>query len=244
MFPFKTNIAINRTTYAVWLLIIANIVIFFYFRFHFHALLFADHGFMPLKLSMPNDIVNTNEKIASFFTYMFLHSSFLHVFINMYFLYIFGRNIEDKLGSIKFLCLYILLGVIAVIIEAFLNPKLEYPIVGASGAVTGIMGVFLVFFPYAKIKTFIFLLIYGIVRNIHVIVIIILFFASQLIMWYIEQRYAINEYLYNIQNNIVIEKKYIRISYAAYFTHLGGFFAGIIFGIIYKLMNKKKLCRS
>ncbi len=83
---------------------------------------------------------------------MFLHSSFLHTAVNMYFLYIFGKNVEEYLGSVKFVCLYIVLGVMAAITEAFMMPSLEYPIIGSSGAVAGIMGLFIIFFPFSKIN--------------------------------------------------------------------------------------------
>ena len=95
MFPLKTNIPVTRFAYGVWLIILINIVIYIYFRINFHGLLFADHGFLPLKLSMPSEIVSISEKMSSFFTYMFLHSSFLHTAVNMYFLYIFGKNVEE-----------------------------------------------------------------------------------------------------------------------------------------------------
>ena len=90
MFPLKTNIPLTRFAYGVWLIILLNTVIYIYFRINYHGLLFADHGFLPLKLSMPSEIVSVSEKVLSFFTYMFLHSSLLHVAVNMYFLYVFG----------------------------------------------------------------------------------------------------------------------------------------------------------
>ena len=68
MFPLKTNIPVTRFAYGVWLIILINIVIYIYFRINFHGLLFADHGFLPLKLSMPSEIVSISEKMSSFFT--------------------------------------------------------------------------------------------------------------------------------------------------------------------------------
>ncbi len=238
MFPLKTNIPVNKVSYGLWGLIIINFIIYIFFRFHYYGLLFADYGFMPLKLSMPPELVGLDEKIIPFFSYMFLHSSFVHVFINMYFLYVFGKNIEDKVGTVLFLCLYIFFGVTAVIFEAFLDPDLSYPIVGSSGAVTAVMGLFLVFFPDAKIKTFIFLFIYGIVRYIPVIVIVILFFISQLLIWYAEQIFDLNDYLYILQNYIGIKNNYINISNIAYYTHAGGFLIGMITGLIIRIKNK------
>lgn len=238
MFPLKTDIPVNKRPYGVWLLIIINFAVYLYFKINYHGLLFADHGFMPLKLSMPSDIIGVDEKMASFFTYMFLHSNIFHVTINMYFLYVFGKNVEDKLGTLKFLTTYIVLGIAAVIVEAFMMPELEYPVIGASGAVTGIMGMFIVFFPFSKIKTFIFLIIYAIIRNIPAIVIVMLFFTFQLVLWYLEQTYNLNEHLRFFQENIGIKHRYINISNMAYYTHIGGFLAGIITAISIRLIKR------
>ena len=237
MFPLKTNIPVTRFAYGVWLIILLNTAIYIYFRINYHGLLFADHGFLPLKLSMPSEIVSVSEKMSSFFTYMFLHSSFLHVVVNMYFLYVFGKNVEEYLGTVKFICLYIVLGVMAAIAEAFMMPSLEYPVVGSSGAVAGIMGLFVIFFPFSKIKTFIFLLIYAIIRNIPSVIIILLFITFQLLLWYCEQFFNINEYLRSFQESIGIKGRYLNISNVAYWTHIGGFLTGVMLGIILKTVK-------
>lgn len=238
MFPLKTDIPVTKISYGVWFLILINFGVYFYFKFNYHGLLFADHGFMPLKLSMPPEIIGLDEKMASFFTYMFLHSNIFHVSINMYFLYVFGRNVEEKLGTFRFITTYIILGITAVIIEAFMMPSLEYPVVGASGAVTGIMGMFIVFFPFSKIKTFIFLLIYAIIRNIPAIIIVMLFFIFQLLLWFFEQTYNLNEYLRLVQENMGIKSRYINISNVAYYTHIGGFTAGILTALLIRIIKR------
>ena len=240
MFPLKTDIPVTKRPYGVWLLIIINFAVYLYFKINYHGLLFADHGFMPLKLSMPSDIIGVDEKMASFFTYMFLHSNIFHVTINMYFLYVFGKNVEEYLGTVKFICLYIVLGVMAAIAEAFMMPSLEYPVVGSSGAVAGIMGLFVIFFPFSKIKTFIFLLIYAIIRNIPAVIIILLFLIFQLSLWYGEQFFNLNEYLRSFQEYIGVKNRFINISNVAYWTHIGGFLSGVIIGIFIKTAGKIK----
>ncbi|MDE7169275.1 MAG: rhomboid family intramembrane serine protease, partial [Mucispirillum sp.] len=124
MFPLKSSEPVKRYTIGIWLLIIINFGIYFYFYENRPPLLFTDYGFIPYKLSMPDNVIGIWEKAYSFFTYMFLHGNFLHVFVNMYFLYVFGRNAEDKLGTLPFLSVYILTGVIAVIPEAVMNPMM------------------------------------------------------------------------------------------------------------------------
>lgn len=240
MFPLKTNIPVTRFAYGVWLIILINTAIYIYFRINYHGLLFADHGFLPLKLSMPSEIVSVSEKMSSFVTYMFLHSSFLHVALNMYFLYVFGKNVEEYLGTVKFICLYIVLGVMAAITEAFMMPSLQYPVIGSSGAVAGVMGLFVIFFPFSKIKTFIFLLIYAIIRNIPAVIIILLFLIFQLSLWYGEQFFNLNEYLRSFQKYIGIKNRFINISNVAYWTHIGGFLSGVIIGIFIKIAGKIK----
>ncbi len=240
MFPLKTNIPVNKFSYGLWFIIAINTFVYIYFRINFYGLLFVDHGFMLLKLTMPSDIITLSEKMSSFITYMFIHSSLFHMVINMYFLYIFGRNVEDYIGAIKFICVYVILGVLAVVIEAFIAPDTEYPIVGSSGAIAGIMGMFVALFPTSKIKTFIFLLIYAIIRYIPAIVIIFLFMFFQLSLWWGEKFYNINEYLYSFQVSMGIKGRYISISHVAYWTHIGGFISGVIIGIIFKLVYKYK----
>ena len=67
MFPLKTDIPVTKRPYGVWLLIIINFAVYLYFKINYHGLLFADHGFMPLKLSMPSDIIGVDEKMAVYF---------------------------------------------------------------------------------------------------------------------------------------------------------------------------------
>lgn len=210
MFPLKADIPVTKLPYGLWLIISVNVFIYVYFHINPYGLLFADYGFLPLKLSMPSDIVSINEKALSFFTYIFLHDSLVCFIINMYFLYLFGKSVESHIGTIKFLCFYIMFGVTAAIIEAFINPEQAYPIVGAGGAVAGIIGLFFIFFPFSKIKTFIFLLIYAIIKNIPSWIIIGLFFTFR-ILWCNDS-----------------------------FLSVSGFISGIVTGVFIKMMEKIK----
>jgi hypothetical protein len=86
---------------------------------------------------------------------MFLHGGFLHILGNMWFLYIFGDNVEDRLGHIRYLIFYILCGVAAGLIHLFTNWSSKIPTIGASGAISGVMGAYLLLYPRARITTFI-----------------------------------------------------------------------------------------
>lgn len=93
--------------------------------------------------------------ILPFFTSMFLHGGWLHLIGNMLFLYIFGDNVEDRFGHVKYLLFYILAGMAAAFTQVYINPTSEAPMVGASGAIAGVLGAYVFMFPTAKVLTLI-----------------------------------------------------------------------------------------
>jgi membrane associated rhomboid family serine protease len=95
--------------------------------------------------------------ISSLFSSMFLHGSFMHLAGNMLFLYIYGDNVEHQLGRVKFVLMYILTGIIATLSFALLAGNSQAPLVGASGAISGVLGFYFFMFPKNKVKVFIFL---------------------------------------------------------------------------------------
>jgi membrane associated rhomboid family serine protease len=86
-----------------------------------------------------------------FFTYMFLHGGWIHIFGNMWTLWIFGDNVEDRLGGLRFLLFYLFCGICAALVHMWTNPDSTLPTVGASGAIAGIMGAYFVWFPRSRI---------------------------------------------------------------------------------------------
>src|SRR5215203_6332623 len=94
---------------------------------------------------------------VTLFTSMFMHGGFLHIASNMLFLWVFGDNVEDKFGHIGFLIFYLVCGVIASLTHIFMNTGSNVPSVGASGAIAGVLGAYLVMFPGATIRTLVFL---------------------------------------------------------------------------------------
>ena len=97
--------------------------------------------------------------IPGLFTYMFLHANFMHLAGNLWFLYIFGDNVEDYMGKWKFLVFYISTGVIAAAAHILTNPNSDIPMIGASGAIAGVLGAYFVLYPKAKVTTLIFVII-------------------------------------------------------------------------------------
>ena len=94
--------------------------------------------------------------LLNVFTSMFVHGGFMHVAGNMWFLWIFGDNIEDTLGHAKYLLFYLLCGVAAAFSQVVINPYSTIPMVGASGAIAGVMGAYLIKFPGSRIRTLVF----------------------------------------------------------------------------------------
>ena len=102
-------------------------------------------GIVPDHLYMP-----------SLLTSMFLHGGWLHLLGNMLYLWVFGRNVEDLIGSGKFLVFYLACGLISAVVHILFNPYSRVPTIGASGAIAGVMGAYLVKFPHARIVTLVF----------------------------------------------------------------------------------------
>jgi membrane associated rhomboid family serine protease len=97
---------------------------------------------------------------AALFTSMFLHGGWGHLLGNMWFLWIFGNNVEDSMGHLRFLLFYTLCGLAAAGAHVFSDPSSTLPMVGASGAISAIMGAYLLLYPRAKVKTVIFIIIF------------------------------------------------------------------------------------
>lgn len=98
--------------------------------------------------------------LLPFFTSMFLHGSWMHVIGNMWFLYIFGDNVEDYLGHFKYLIFYLLSGLIAMATQVAIYPNSNVPTVGASGAIAGVLGAYFILYPRARVLTWFFLFVF------------------------------------------------------------------------------------
>jgi rhomboid family protein len=141
-------------------------------------------------------------------SHMFLHGGWLHIIGNMLYLWVFGDNVEDRLGSLTYLVFYLLCGIIAAIGQGLVSPS---PMVGASGAIAGVLGAYLVLFPTVRIRTLIFLGIFITLVNLPAIVVIGFFIVIQFVEGFASLR---------LSGHPATEQ-------IAYFAHLFGFFAGI-----------------
>jgi len=149
--------------------------------------------------------------LSSIVTSMFLHGGWLHVLGNMWFLWIFGDNIEDLLGHVRYLIFYLLCGIAAAIAHVYFNSYSPLPTVGASGAIAGVMGAYLVKFPRSRILTLIFVLFF--ITWIEVPA------PLMLAYWFFIQLFS---------GLGSIARTHMSEGGVAWFAHVGGFIAGII----------------
>lgn len=147
------------------------------------------------------------------FTSMFMHGGFLHIAGNMLFLWVFGNNIEDTLGHVKFLFFYLACGVAAAFAHIYSNPASFIPTVGASGAIAGVLGAYLILYPGARVKTLIMLFFYWDFAEVPAVYVLGVWFILQLIQGAFGGG--------GLQGGGV-----------AYWAHVGGFVAGLILVLI------------
>jgi membrane associated rhomboid family serine protease len=147
-------------------LIAANVAAFFLWEpitgtTREQAIFFQCHGAVPNEI-VDFDLTPRSEQfcaaknvLVSLFTSMFLHGGFLHIAGNMLYLWVFGNNVEDRMGRVVFLLFYLAAGLVAAYSEALTNPSSDIPLIGASGAIAGTLGGYIVMFPHARVLTLI-----------------------------------------------------------------------------------------
>jgi rhomboid family protein len=118
---------------------------------------------------------------ATIFTSMFLHGGWLHLGGNMLFLWIFGNNVEDLVGRGRYLLLYLGSGAAAAVVQALSMPQAEIPMIGASGAIAGVLGAYLLLYPWAKVHVFLWIVIFFRIVNVPAWILLGLWFALQLV---------------------------------------------------------------
>jgi len=157
--------------------------------------------------------------IQPLFSSMFLHAGIIHVGGNMLFLYIFGDNIELKFGRTKYLLLYLFWGIVADFAHIMSDPSSQIPALGASGAISGVLGAYLVLFPKTKIVTFIFMGFFARMTRISA-------------MWYLPFWFLFQNVLPAIIGS--------GGSGVAFLAHIGGFAVGLLTGLIYKKTHRSE----
>ena len=143
-------------------------------------------------------------RFAAVFTSMFLHASWMHLLGNMLFLWIFGDNVEDAMGHGRFAIFYAVSGVTALFAQAMATPHSAYPIIGASGAISGVLGAYFVMFPRARVLTLVVLPFFFTTVRLPAMLLLLLWFVVQIVSHFADRGGGV-----------------------AFIAHIGGFVAGV-----------------
>ncbi len=203
MFPLRdTQPSYSRPIVTI-VLIVINILVFL---FEFSLDDYTRNAFIAVYGLTPEHF-----QFVNIFTSMFLHGGWFHVLGNMWFLWIFGDNIEDILGHGKYLLFYLACGVVAALSQVAINFDSRVPMVGASGAIAGVMGAYMIKFPHARIESILFVLFFITRFDVPAWLMLIYWFGTQLFSG-------------------VGSIGYTQASQGgtAFFAHIGGFIAGMI----------------
>ena len=210
LFPYKDDNPRILVPYVTYVIISINVLIFvfqlnmgmvsssaereFIYRF----------GFIPANFS-----------IITVFTSMFLHGGISHIMGNMWFLWVFGDNVEGVLGHVKFAVFYIICGLAATMSQLFVDPSSKIPMVGASGAIAGVLGMYMIRFPHARV---------------HVFAFIIIFFTT----FRIPAMFVLGFWFFNQLTNGLGSLGFDTTGGVAWFAHIGGFISGVMLNQAFK----------
>jgi membrane associated rhomboid family serine protease len=161
-------------------------------------------------------VVEAGRPWQTLFTSMFLHGGWLHLIGNLWFLWVFGNNVEDAMGHVRFFIFYVLCGVAAAVAQVIVDPASPVPMVGASGAISGVMGAYAVLYPRVKIHT--------------LVVLVVLFFRVAVPAW------VMLGYWFLLQ---LLSTGMGEVGGVAFWAHIGGFLAGVL--LIYPFRSQALL---
>jgi membrane associated rhomboid family serine protease len=157
MIPIKDTVPHRNPPIVTWIIILVNALVFLLelsmsdYQLQQFSYLF---GVVPARYTHPDWALRVGFPIDNywpFLTSMFLHSGWLHIIGNMWTFWIFGDNVEDRMGPFRFLVFYLLCGIAAGLVHCYTNPDSTVPAVGASGAIAGVMGAYFFLFPFARV---------------------------------------------------------------------------------------------
>jgi membrane associated rhomboid family serine protease len=223
MFPLKDNIPTDRFPVITVLFIVVNVVVYFFLQ---DALLGlpqqgeAGDWPVPTYAAIPCEFTGVGACATAAggpptwvtaFTSMFMHGSILHLGGNMLFLWIFGNNVEDSMGPVRFVVFYLLGGLAALAAQTATDTGSEVATLGASGAVAAVLGGYLLLFPRARVVTVLFVIFFFTILELPALFFLVIWFAQQALFGYLD---------------------YIRPAGGgggvAYFAHIGGFMLGLV----------------
>jgi len=215
MFPLSDIIPSRTTPVVTVSLIVVNVVIFLYEATlpdpRLEAFV-ASYALIPASFAVP-----------TLFTSQFLHAGWMHLIGNMLYLWIFGDNVEDQLGHVPYLLFYLGSGAAAAILQLLFNPFSAVPMLGASGAIAGVMGAYFVLYPQSRVLTAVFILIFFDVIEIPAV-----FFLG---IWFLMQ-------LLSGVGSLGIHNA--AGGGTAFWAHIGGFVVGAAIGLVLRARNRRR----
>ena len=228
MFPLRDNIPTENFPFVTVALIVANVLMYFFFQ---HGTIslgdpsnpqylcnLYEYGTIPKEVTHPGLQLQaqgcepfTAPTWLTLFTSMFMHGGLLHLGGNMLFLWIFGNNVEDSMGYVKFVLFYVLGGLAALLLQIIVGPSSQVPTVGASGAIAAVLGAYIILFPRARVVTVIFIIFFFTILELPAMVVLGIWFLQQALFGYFD--------LANPGGGG---------GGVAYFAHIGGFVFGLL----------------
>ncbi len=213
MIPYKDDNPTSRFPIVTVALIVINILVFLVLRLqgaHAFRQAVIQAGVIPRELFLGNLQGSTAlSPPVTLFTSMFMHGGVLHILGNMVYLWIFGNNVEDYLGHVRFALFYIACGLVAAFSHILINLNSGVPMVGASGAIAGVLGAYLVLYPWARV---------------HVLVFVFFFITTFMVpAWLVLGFWFVLQVLYGLPSIGMA------VGGTAYLAHIGGFLAGYLY---------------
>ena len=210
MLPLADTVRSRSFPVINWLIILTNVLVFVLFELNRTPTellrFFTAFGAIPERLFSLEPWA-----LLTLITSQFLHGGWLHLISNMWALYIFGDNVEDRLGSGRYLLFYLVCGVLAALAQSYLSPTSRLPLVGASGAIAGVLAAYLLFYPTARVISLVPLFILPWFVEIPAVLYLILWFVAQ---------------LFNGVMSLGVNAA--EFGGVAYWAHIGGFVAGLL----------------
>ncbi len=227
MIPLRDSTPSGTIPVVTTVLIAINCVVWLYeVSLGEHAQRFiVEYGLIPLRLVKFYGLQGgfTDNALIPLLASIFMHGGWLHVIGNMWFLWIFGDNVEDRLGHFKFFLFYLLCGIGASLIHVMFNADSRMPTIGASGAISGVLGAYLISYPNARVTTLLIIIFFIRIVEIPAFLFLIIWFGFQFVS-------GTSELAAHHDTGGV-----------AYWAHMGGFVVGIV---LLWLFPKKPVCRT
>jgi len=178
MLPLYDTLRLQKFPLVNWVLIGANVLAFLYETQLSPGSL---RGFIETWGVVPSQWMrNPSSEWITLLSAMFLHGGWFHILSNMWVLFIFGDNVEDRMGAANYLVFYLLCGVAAGLMQSYILPGSSIPIIGASGAIAGVLGAYLILYPHARVASLVPILFIFTLVELPAVVFLVFWFISQL----------------------------------------------------------------